>query len=538
MRRMIPVLLAIFTALSMLTGNLGALNQFALQVGAWGDDASKGNMGVQVEIRTHIYNAGPSAFDYFWVGDNLDSGAFIQFGYSFESGYYCLRGQIIGGRVTCTGNSEQIASFDARWQWQYWPNIKGEDFYYGIGPANSAGAEGTWHVYSIMPNVENSWTFVLDGQPVDSVFFAWTRSKDPAYAVAEKVTSSGQFGSLGPVEFRNLAYLSDKTGVLAWHTVNSLYAIRGCAVNTVCNFEIPYGVTLLGPNHIAAGSGGEKVENGAVVWTSQVVLTIQLPTTVHAVVDGVDHGAGSVQLLLPSGLHIISVPAIVQVDNSTRLRFSGWNDGLSVADRTVYLDSDMALQASYVRQYLVTMDSGLIAPRSDWGDEGSLVQFSVPSSTKPMSGLFGLLGGDWVFTGWYEGNTLLTRSISGSISVYSPHALKAHWQADYTRPIMILGSVAVLTVIGLLFYARRRPSSSRDSFGPESRIEEVSTERTGDRRFGSFSPSSSQAPQPIQETIQCLCCGAKIARISKFCNECGHAVRHLRSDTYWPGKTN
>jgi len=48
---------------------------YALQVGAVGDDASRGNSGMAVRIRTHIYSV--SAADYgnsFWVGDVLANG--------------------------------------------------------------------------------------------------------------------------------------------------------------------------------------------------------------------------------------------------------------------------------------------------------------------------------------------------------------------------------------------------------------------------------------------------------------------------------
>jgi hypothetical protein len=41
--------------------------QLSYQVGAWGDDASRGNLGVAAEIQTHAYDSYPGVFDYFWV---------------------------------------------------------------------------------------------------------------------------------------------------------------------------------------------------------------------------------------------------------------------------------------------------------------------------------------------------------------------------------------------------------------------------------------------------------------------------------------
>ena len=158
-----------------------------LQVGAWGDDASKGNTGVRSDIRTHIYNATPSDFDYFWVGDNLQGGAFIQFGYGYESGYYCLQGQWVQGQLTCSGSSENIGTSDARWQWQYWPNASANDYFYEIGPANSVGENGTWHTYSITPNSGDGWGFLLDGVQVANITSSWHASRDAAYVIAEKL---------------------------------------------------------------------------------------------------------------------------------------------------------------------------------------------------------------------------------------------------------------------------------------------------------------------------------------------------------------
>lgn len=392
--RRITLALFVITLLSLMTNKVVAQNKYAPQVGVWGDNASRGNIGVQVEIRTHVYDSGLSVFDYFWVGNNLDNGAFIQFGYCLEQGYYCLRGKTVGGRFTCLGGSEHIRAYDARWQWQYWPELNGSDFYYGIGPANSAGMEGTWHKYSIVPNGENTWTFVLDGRPVDSVSFSCTHSKDPVYVVAEKVTSVKQFGNLGPTEFRNLAYLKQDD----WHAVNSLYVLRGCAINTNCSFDIPYGVSLKGPNYIVAGSGLEKLAGGTLLWTNTVTLTVLLPPMVHVLVDKVDQGSGSVSLTLTAGLHAVSLSSIAE----------------------------------------------------------------------PMAGVLGMLGGKWVFDGWYEDGRLMTRSTSWSITMNSSRSLETRWHGDYTTPI-VLSAVIVSVAVMTIALERRRKASQISSDCPPGR---------------------------------------------------------------------
>ena len=430
----------------------------SLQVGAWGDEASKGNKGVQAEIRTHIYTVDQSDFDYFWIGEGLDNGAFIQFGYGLEQGNYCLEGAILKGKLSCSRGAENIGSSDARWLWQYLPDISG-DFYYGTGPADSAGLNGTWHRYSIAPSADNMWSFLLDGQIVDSMRVQWTYSKDSPAVVAEKVTSSARFSALGPVEFRNVAFLKED----GWHSVNALYALRGCAANTNCDVDNPYGVSLIEPNHIKAGSGEQKVQSGTVLWIRQVSLKIEAPSPIHVWIDGNDQGAGPFQQLINTGTHTISAPNIVQIDSSTKLRFTGWSDGSTSPDRLVYLDSDLALQANYVSQYLVTIDNGRGASAAAaWYDQGATVEFCVPSTVRAMTGPLGLLGGKWFFKGWYENSTLITTSSNGSLQVDASHVIEAAWEPDYSMPIVVLGaSVAVLASVLFLILRRRRGTPKR-----------------------------------------------------------------------------
>ena len=197
---------------------------FALQAGALGDSASIGNKGVQVSIRTHIVSVTDSDYDYsYWVGDNLADGSFVQFGYTLmKPGHYCMR--ITAVKTQCP-ESEIVRPRDARWFWQYWPKIGVTNYFYGIGPELSAGPEGTWHTYGMIPNESGGWNFVLDDRVVDRVNASPALSKDPAYVVAEVVTSvPSATRSLGSVEFSNLAYYA-QTG---WHPVTSLTTISSC----------------------------------------------------------------------------------------------------------------------------------------------------------------------------------------------------------------------------------------------------------------------------------------------------------------------
>jgi hypothetical protein len=175
------------------------------KVGAWGDDASRNNRGVGVRIETLTYDSAEDSFSYFWVGDDLSNGAFIQFGYALEPGVHCVRGEVSEGTLRCAGSSESIGSSDARWEWQYWPDLSKDDFYFGIGASESAGLNATFHKYTITVNLLNTWSFRLDNETVAQTAFPANPSIDPALIVAEG-SAGNSSQRLGPTRFDALSY--------------------------------------------------------------------------------------------------------------------------------------------------------------------------------------------------------------------------------------------------------------------------------------------------------------------------------------------
>jgi len=240
-----------------------------VQIGAWGNRDSVDNEGAQVEIQTNSYNVSSQAEDAFWVGDVLNNGAFIQFGYLILSpGYYCLSGHITGNGTDCFGIDDNVGFSDARWFWAYFPNVQVvSDWYYGFGPGNSAGSNSTWHLYSILPSASGDWDFQMDDVTVSSTNFQSTTSTAPAHVVAEKAAGS-YLTQLGPVEFRNLAYLGNDT---LWHGTSSLTPIDGCGYgdSLPCSMAIPYGVASVGANDIVAGSNVSTPLGDQPIWVRQ-----------------------------------------------------------------------------------------------------------------------------------------------------------------------------------------------------------------------------------------------------------------------------
>jgi hypothetical protein len=322
------------------------------KVGAWGDDASRNNLGVQVEIETRTYNTPQNTLNYFWVGDDLSDGAFIQFGYSLEPGTYCLRGAVLAGTFKCQGPSESILSSDARWQWQYWPDRTKQYFYYEIGPPASAGPNATSHEYTISPSSSNTWNFMLDGRTVEATSFSATPSTDPAFVVAE-ASATNESQLLGPVQFAGLSYFNGTR----WRFVDSLLSLSYCGISVACVAN-QYGAIAIGPDSILAGSGIPKSPDGTLLWTSEKErLLVQVHPGIQFFVTssfGTQTYEGDAEIMVPKGM--FAYISLFETDTSTmgllgwlggHDRFEGWTGSVNSPNLTaqVLMDSNKNVTA-------------------------------------------------------------------------------------------------------------------------------------------------------------------------------------------------
>ena len=207
-------------------------------------------------------------------------------------------------------------------------------------------------------------------------------------------------------------------------------------------------------------------------------LTVILPNPVWATVDGTEQPNGTMKLSVKFGNQTISVPSTVEFDNLTRLRFAGWVDGERNSNRTLNIHADITLSVRYVKQYQLAVVSNVgDSSGSGWYDEGTTANYSVPSSVEPMDGLLGLLGGKWVFSGWYENDTQpVNQALVGSIYMNTPHQLTGQWRGDYTEPLSILG-ILIVAIIGSIIYAtyarvhnRNHSSESSKSVRPTAQV--------------------------------------------------------------------
>jgi len=342
-------------------------SQSTFKVGAWGDDASRNNLGVQAQIETHTYVSPQNSLDYFWVGDDLSDGAFIQFGFSLEPGNYCLNGVVKEANLACTSPTERVADGDGRWQWQYWPNRFVPEYYFQIGPQASAGVNGSTHVYTILPGPSSSWSFALDGRVIANTTFALSRSQDPVLVVAEG-SASNVTRSLGPVRFDNISYFNG----VKWTQVNSLVALSYCGISVGCAAN-QYGADSIGADSIIAGSGVPRATDGTLLWTSELV---QLSINVHPGVQfiltsalGQDSFSGNASVQVPEGMFAyISLPDTASSSPGLlgwvggQDRFQGWEGSIESKNLTivVLMDSDKEITATWSTDYSTPITIGVL----------------------------------------------------------------------------------------------------------------------------------------------------------------------------------
>jgi hypothetical protein len=251
-------------------------------------------------------------------------------------------------------------------------------------------------------------------------------------------------------------------------------------------------------------------------------LTVNIPNPVSVTLDGVPQSGGSTSSQLSPGTHRISVPDMVQLDSTSRLRFTGWSDGSNQTTRTFDLENDTEISATYVTQYLVnaTSDSTL---KSGWYDQGTVLQFTV-DNTQLVNQYRLLVGG---FEGWYNGGQLISNSPSASLTVNGPVTLSDKWNyLPYLPPLLIVGIVAViLSFRGRIPTPRlpelkmlRRKRSRKRTRRSKPKVETVTPEP---ERQVTAEVKEAKPPKPAKTTMYCTQCGAVVPRDSKFCKECG-----------------
>jgi hypothetical protein len=204
---------------------------------------------------------------------------------------------------------------------------------------------------------------------------------------------------------------------------------------------------------------GVSQEKFSITGGTTFELTVETTYPVTLTVDDSTNASSPVQLT--PGAHVVSVPPLVQIDNSTRLRFEHWDDGSIQPNRTLNIQSDTTIAATFAPQYLLTLNSyPANATGAGWYDKGSSAEFSITSSV-PMPGLLGEMGASLTFKGWYEKGNRVTAAEMGTVNMFQGHTLIAQWIPDFTVPIVTVAAIAAIVVAVAVFVIRRKTTRKR-----------------------------------------------------------------------------
>ncbi len=125
----------------------------------------------------------------------------------------------------------------------------------------------------------------------------------------------------------------------------------------------------------------------------------------------------------------VSVVSPVEESSNTRYRFDKWvggnfRDSTSNPVNYVFMDSPRMIEASWVTQYKLTVNSQQgLATGGDWYDKDQTASFSVNS---PIDGGQGIR---YVFDSWTGDYT--SSALAGSIAMNAPKTVTATWKTQY-----------------------------------------------------------------------------------------------------------
>jgi hypothetical protein len=170
------------------------------------------------------------------------------------------------------------------------------------------------------------------------------------------------------------------------------------------------------------------------------------------VIDGSSYSSGTVQMKVPVGEHKVESPAVVQIDDGTRLRFVAWreSDTTLSQERTSALQvlDDVTLEGVYATQYhLAIMDGTGRATNELWYDSGETARFVLPevNDSVAMEGFPGVIGGLWRFQGWLDNGRPI--SPNSAVTMNGPHTITPDYAADYTITVVMLLTIICAVVL-------------------------------------------------------------------------------------------
>ena len=193
----------------------------------------------------------------------------------------------------------------------------------------------------------------------------------------------------------------------------------------------------------------------------------------------------------------VSVPPLFALQNSTRIIFTEWSDGVAVPQRRVLMDGDVNITAQYRMQYLLTLTNS--SPVEEWYDRGANVTLTAPTSALapwPLS----VFRVSETFQGW--SGDIDSSSPQVNVTMNSPKTITADMVTNYEPLVVpaIFAAGIAAAIISFLFVQARSRNSEEDVV--EAPVEEPASD------LGPTCPTCGEVTEP--EWVHCIKCGTKL----------------------------
>ena len=439
----IPLIIFLMAFLAFLPGYSNA--QYWFQSGVTLQPSLNYNNGAQVSIETVSPQSVPFGSFGFWIGENLNNGAFLQIGYLVPnaSGYYQTN-CTVGG---CSGKVYLKKGF-ASWFWEYFPSgYSGTKFFGRIGGNSSVGGDGTFNEYGFRAS-GNVWNFYINNVSVGSTNLGTSDSgQNSPSVVGEYADANTNSAYMIPVEFKNIVVYTQSGPRIP----GKGYSYLGYGKGSLTNLPNNYGVSEVNnqTDFFEVGSG-LPTNNNALLWSTGYRLNIisEYSST---------NESGEYSPYSNVQLHTVGY---VNVSKGVRAVFSGWSgSGIGsytgpVENITISVDSNITEVANWQIQYFLNVSTNVSSTAgSGWYNSGSVAHFYIVNSTEYFNPVE-----RYAFSGWSDG----AKEYSSSIVMDSPKNISAVWELQY----LLNGSTKYGKISGLGWYDNGSVASIGLNFSP------------------------------------------------------------------------
>jgi hypothetical protein len=260
--------------------------------------------------------------------------------------------------------------------------------------------------------------------------------------------------------------------------------------------------------------------NVKVAKLTQLVVDLGVSGTQVQVGDSSGRTAsdGTYKHQFPVGENVsVSVPAVLILENSTRLVFQRWQSGGNSSSTIVWMDGDVELVGVYAHQYLLQVNSPVAEyAQSTWHIPGSNV--TLEAGSVPMDWPLGALGLRYVFKGWTGDVTSNSNKIS--LVMDTPKVVSADFTPDVGPLIFPLIVIAGIVGGVVLSVVRRRAAKSV----PVVEVDADDAEITDGASIPAEEITDEVASPKEASTRFCDGCGKAVEESWTHCIHCGQAL--------------